>query len=200
VATVIGGDPELARAVVAHPGGRLRLVPTAPSDLARAVGLRDAAAAGLAEVTLDALRLPDGSLAVNALVVGTAPHRVSWASRATRTVVLLDGREVWRGRATTVVVAVGQFVAGHDVVPRGHPGDGRVELQVYALRRRERAAMRRRIPQGAHLPHPRIRQWSGRRFEVRLRSARRLCVDGVRRRRIRAISVHVEPSAYRLVV
>jgi diacylglycerol kinase family enzyme len=200
VATVLGGDVELARAVAEHPGGRLRLVPTGPSDLARAVGLGEASGAGLVEVPLDALRLADGSLAVNAVVIGSAPHRVRWGSRAPRTTIRLDGREVWRGRATTVVVAVGQFVDGHDLVPRGHPGDGRVELQVFALRRRERAAMRRRLPQGAHMPHPRIQQWSGRRFEVRVRTARRLEVDGARRGRIRELKVLVEPAAYRLVV
>ena len=36
-------------------------------------------------------------------------------------------------RATTVVVLVGQYLRGADVSPRGHPGDGAAEVQVYAM-------------------------------------------------------------------
>ena len=36
--------------------------------------------------------------------------------------MLLDGRPWFAGPATTVVIAIGQFLRGLDVVPRGHPG------------------------------------------------------------------------------
>ena len=70
------------------------------------------------------------------------------------------------------MVASGQYLRGADLVPRGHPGDGRVEVQVYAVRRGERAAMRSRLPQGVHLPHPDITQTSGRQVEIRADRAR----------------------------
>ena len=94
--------------------------------------------------------------------------------------VVIDTRVVHDGAALAVVVASGQYLRGNDVVPRGHPGDGRAEVQVYSLTRGERAAMRERLPLGVHLPHPRIRTASGRRVEVQaMGSPRPVEVDGV---------------------
>ena len=53
-----------------------------------------------------------------------------------RLLVTVDGRTVHDGPATSVVVANGQFSGTADLAPRGHPGDGRLEVQVYALRPR----------------------------------------------------------------
>ena len=77
------------------------------------------------------------------------------------------------------MVASGQYLRGIDVVPRGHPGDGRVEVQVYAVAAGERAGVRARLPQGVHLPHPDITQTTGRRVE----SWRRTRPVGARGRR-----------------
>ena len=67
----------------------------------------------------------------------------------------LDGRPWFSGPATTVVVATGQFLRGLDLVPRGHPGDGKAEVQVYALRRAGAAARcAARLATGAHVPAP----------------------------------------------
>ena len=61
--------------------------------------------------------------------------------------------------------------------------------------------MRRRLPQGTHLPHPRIAQTTGRRVEIRGRSgALPLEVDGVAGRRRRRVTVAVVPAAFLLVV
>ena len=62
---------------------------------------------------------------------------------------------------TTVVFAVGQWRRGLDLVPRGHPGDGRVEVQVYALRPGERRAMRRRLATGEPPAAPAIAHRDG---------------------------------------
>ena len=104
--------------------------------------------------------------AVNMVVVGTAPDRTGWFTGAPDLRVEVDGRVVHDGPATTVVVASGQYLRGHDVVPRGHPGDGRAEVQVYAVPRGQRAGVRSRLPQGVHLPHPDITQTTGRRVDV----------------------------------
>ncbi len=161
---VTGGDADLARAVAANPGARVQFHPDPTSDLARALGL---ATPGPGQMVLpvDALRW-SGGLAVNMVVIGTAPDRVRAWTRPRAALVVLDGRPLFDGRATTVVIANGEFLRGRDVVPRGHPGDGRLEVQVYALGARERGLMRRRLPRGVHVPHPRIVTGTGRTVRV----------------------------------
>jgi diacylglycerol kinase family enzyme len=100
------------------------------------------------------------------LVIGVAPDRARWFTRSHALEVRVDDRVVHAGPATAVVVANGQFLRGADLVPRGHPGDGRLEVQVYAVGRSARAGVRARLPQGIHLPHPQIVQASGRRIEI----------------------------------
>src|SRR5262249_59072923 len=97
---------------------------------------------------------PAALAAGNGVVIGTAPDRQHWWSRAPGVQVTVDDRVVHEGGATGVVIANGQFLHANDVVPRGHPGDGRIELQVYSVPRRERGALRRRVRDGSHLPHP----------------------------------------------
>ena len=101
-----------------------------------------------------------------------------------------------------MVVATGQFLRGLDVVPRGHPGDGKAEIQVYELERRERRPMRARLASGAHVPHPRIRQRSARTIELRFRPPGPLEVDGVGAPGVAARHHDRGPfrSAYRLLV
>ena len=91
---------------------------------------------------------------MNMVVLGTPPDRTGWFSAGARAA----GRRstaavVHDGPATTVVVANGQFLRGHDLVPRGHPGDGRAEVQVYALRRGRAPGDARPAPAG-HPPAP----------------------------------------------
>jgi diacylglycerol kinase family enzyme len=115
--------------------------------------------------------------------------------------VLVNGRELATGRATTVVVASGQFFDGLDVVPRGHPGDGRLEVQVYALRRGERRAMRARLPQGVHLPHPHITTSTGRQVEIHVQGGRLpLTIDGVAHEPVADLTVTLIPGALRLML
>ena len=200
-----GGDDALAGAVAAHPGARFQFDAARGSDFARAVGL-----AGVGErtteVECDTLDVDvDGVsvLAVNMVVVGTAPDRQRWWSRSPRVHVAVDGRVVHDGRAGAVVVANGQHLRGNDVVPRGHPGDGRVEVQVYALARAERRPMRARLRDGTHVPHPRIRSASGRRVEIR--GGGEVEVDGIRAASgrpasMKVVTVVVAPAAFTLLV
>jgi hypothetical protein len=207
--TVEGDDVALAEAVARHPGARFAFVPSQTSDFARAVGLLGTSAAsaprsGTTELPCDALRVEfDGRelFAVNMLILGVPPDEQRWSSGSARARVVIDKRVVHDGAALAVVVASGQFLRGNDIVPRGHPGDGRAEVQVYSLTRGERRAMRERLPLGVHLPHPRIRTASGRRIEVQAIGAPRpLEVDGVVAGRVSEVAVTVVPAAFTLLV
>ena len=151
---IAGDDRTLAAAVTR--GGADPLVhfePTAASDLARAVGLGAAPRRGVA-LPCDLLALDgDGPRACNMIVFGDPPDRLTFLSRPKKVAVAVDGRVLFDGAATTIVVATGEFLRGLDVVPRGHPGDGRAEVQVYSLRGNERAALRARLRTGTHVPH-----------------------------------------------
>ena len=207
VATVTGDDRALATWLAAFdpaaPAPLVRFVPQG-SDLARAVGLaateRDAdrARRGIA-LPLDAIATePIG--AVNSVVVGRRPDRLRAWHRSRPLSVVVDDRIVFDGAATSVVVMNGQYLGDADVAPRGHPGDGRLEVQVYALGAGERAAMRRRLPVGAHVPHPRIVTTTGR--EILVRAGRKLPVslDGHPAGSAVTLALRVRPGAVRLLV
>lgn len=215
---VTGDDAALAAVAAAHPGALVRFRPVG-SDLARAVGLRAEAEPSGVAVPIDAIALEPGepgegepaepgtapalALALNMVVLGPPPGRLRAMARSAPVQVRVDGRAVHAGPATTVVIANGQFLDGDDVVPRGHPGDGRLEVQVYALGRGERRAMRARLPTGTHVPHPRITTAVGRRVEVDVETGARACalqVDGRHRPPVRTLRATVAPAVIRLLV
>jgi hypothetical protein len=208
---VVGGDRALAAAVAGTPGALVRFRPDGSSDLARAVGLAPGGAADLMGTALpldllslnvgDGLSLSDKRAACNMCVLGTPPDRLRWSSPALEIALELDGRPWFSGRTTTVVVATGQFLRGLDIVPRGHPGDGRAEVQVYELARRERRPMRARLPTGSHVPHPRIQQRSARTITLRSAPPARWEVDGSPDPSPAPVTtISVVPGAYRLLV
>jgi YegS C-terminal NAD kinase beta sandwich-like domain len=195
-----GDDASLAACVENAPGALVRFRSSSDSDLARAVGGSSSGTPVGTELPMDALVLADGSLAVNMVVLGTPPDRLTRFSRRVALTVDLDGNRWFDGTATTVLVAVGQWLRGCDVVPRGHPGDGRVETQVYRLRARERREMRRRLPTGGHLPHPRILARTARTLEIEAATPLALEVDGVGRPAVSRLLAEVRSDAYRLLV
>ncbi|HLG00593.1 MAG TPA: hypothetical protein VI916_08985 [Acidimicrobiia bacterium] len=197
--TVVGGDADLARAASEARGRPLRFDPRSDSDLARVLGLAhgDGEAVGLA---VDAMDVGDLGWCVNAVVVGTAPDRVRWWHRRREARVVVDDREAFVGPAFAVVIANGQFLRGCDLVPKGHPGDGRLEVQVYAVEPRERTEMRRRLSGGGHLPHPGIHQFRGRRVSVSCAHARSLEIDGLPVEPMDTVSAAVLPGVIRLAV
>ena len=200
---VDGDDATLAAAVRDQPGARVEFRPGSGSDLARALGGHPSGD-GAWEVGVDALRVvADGRelFGVNMVVVGVAPDRASWFTATPALRVRVDERVVHDAKATAVVVASGQYLRGGDLVPRGHPGDGRAEVQVYAVGRGERAGVRARLPQGVHLPHPDITQTSGRQVEIRAdRGELPLEIDGVSLPRAALVTVEVVPEAFVLVL
>jgi hypothetical protein len=198
---VQGDDTALAEWVANHPGSLLSFRPTAESDLARAVGINDSAgAAGETEMQLDALRLGTGAVAVNMVVLGTSPDRLGRFTRRISARLSVDGAAIATERTTTIVIATGQFLRGLDVVPRGHPGDGRLEVQVYRLRPPERRTMRQRLVSGTHIPHPRIAQRPARHVEIVATKPLALEIDGKPRPPVRALTVDIVSGAYRLLV
>ena len=140
---VAGGDADLAAAAAANPCALVQFRPDSTSDFAGAVGLgvaepgREPVAPQGTEVTLDLLRLDDDRAAVNMLVLGTPPDSFA-AIRPKIGGLRVDERTVFLGPCTAVVIAIGQFRRGLDLVPRGHPGDRRAEVQIYTVPGRER--------------------------------------------------------------
>jgi hypothetical protein len=196
---VSGGDTDLAAAVSAHPGAPIRFTPTRASDLARALGLRGPPT-GNTVLACDAIELPDGSPAVNAVVFGIPPDKQQRWHRRRRVEVEIDGRRAAQARALCVIVANGQYLRGFDVVPRGHPGDGRLEVHVYALESRERPPMQHRLTAGRHLPHPHITESSGRRVTVRWDHAVEWEADGQPRGEITEATLLLVPGVVNLIV
>jgi hypothetical protein len=200
---VTGDDTALAAAVPSD-HERVPLVRFVPegSELAKAIGVAPAPEAPVRGIALplDAMDT-DAGVAVNLVVLGPPPGALRAWHRARHVTVTVDGRAVHDGPATTVVVANGQFDGPADLAPRGHPGDGRVEVQVYALRPGERAAMRRRLPTGTHVPHPRITATTGRAVEITAPGARLpVTVDGRPTGRVERFSATVRHPALRLLL
>lgn len=197
---VAGEDAALAAALAGAGADPLvRFSPSPDSDLARAVGLAGEGTGGLV-LPLDLLRLGSGGVAVNAVVVGVPPDRLQWWHRPFAVEVEVDGT-AFTARATSVVIATGQFLRGVDVSPRGHPGDGWCEVQVYALAPGQRRPMRSRLRSGSHLPHPGITTRRGRSVSVRCGRAVPVEVDGKNAvKEATGVSVEVVPAAFRLLI
>jgi hypothetical protein len=106
----------------------------------------------------------------------------------------------WRGRIVGAfnVGRVGRF----DVVPSAHPNDGRFEtLEVAAsMPWRQRLAARRRLPTGAHLPHPSISVRHVRHAAWTFARPVRCIIDGVEHDTITTLEVRIEPDAFGVIV
>ena len=154
---------------------------------------------------LDVLAIVSGdatpdTLAVNSVVVGVPPDRLRSWHRPAGLSVEIDGTAVEAAAATTLVVMNGQYLRHLDVSPRGHPGDGVAEAQLYALPPGARRAMRSRLATGAHLPHPAITIRRAHRVLVRAPRPVALEVDGMPAGRITSLEIMLRPAAYRLLV
>lgn len=110
-------------------------------------------------------------------------------------------RPPWRRggwlRGPAIVVMNAQFLGHHDVAPRGHPNDGRVEVFEIApsMSVRDRLVARRRARHAGHVPHPSITVRSVRRAEWTFAAPMALRVDGRRLGTVRLLAVSVEPDA-----
>jgi hypothetical protein len=84
----------------------------------------------------------------------------------------------WRGPILVVMNA--QYIGRADVAPRGHPNDGRVDvLEVdAAMSIRQRILAARRLPIGAHVPHPLVRTRSVTNASLVIPPSAKVEVDG----------------------
>lgn len=198
-----GDDGALARAVENWRGSDplLQWEPTPTADLARALGIRAGQAPQGLALACDLLRASGAPApAVNALTLGPFPP--GRLAKSTDTIVEIDGRTVFHGPATTVVVASGEFLAGNDVFPTGHPGDGRAEVMVLGLAPGDRAAFRQRLTNANHIPHPDVTVASGTSIDITMDRAEKLVGDGGAWTvpDVRAVQIRVESGAFRLLV
>jgi hypothetical protein len=125
-------------------------------------------------------------------------------------VVLADGRLhlfvaslVARNRLWTraFVAMNAQFLSnGWNAGPRAHPGDGLLDTYDVRLKPGQLQAVRARLPDGSHLPHPGIRERRAAAVQVELERALPLRLDGERVGQARVLSVRVEPDALVIVI
>jgi hypothetical protein len=93
-----------------------------------------------------------------------------------------------------------EFLGAWDVAPRAHPNDGLLDTLHVRLAFRDLPAVRARLPAGAHLPHPGVRERRAPAAEVDLGRILTVWVDGERVGKASALSVRVEPDALTVVV
>lgn len=106
---------------------------------------------------------------------------------------LVARRSWWAGRV--LVVANAAFMGKANVAPRAHPGDGRLDVLDCRLPVTARVRARSRLESGAHVPHPGIEQRRAAAAQFDLDPPLDVYCDGRRRvRRVRALSVRVEPA------
>ena len=103
---------------------------------------------------------------------------------------------------TRAVVAMNaSWIGTWNVAPRAHPNDGRLDVYEAHLSAGDLLAVRRRLPLGAHLPHPRIRERRAATVEITLDRPRQLWIDGRRSGHAAGlIRFSVLPDALRVVV
>lgn len=107
-------------------------------------------------------------------------------------------RRWWRGEVVAAMNA--QYLGDWDVAPRGHPGDGRLEVLRGSLPLGQRLEARRRLPTGRHLPHPAISLERTAATQVDLERPAPLYLDGTPLGPVRRLSLRVEPDALTCVV
>jgi hypothetical protein len=92
-----------------------------------------------------------------------------------------------------------QYFAGRDLVPRGHPNDGRVEVLSVAATMgfRQRLLAWSRSRTGRHLPHPHVSVRSVKEITI-LARGRMVVVDGARGGRADEVNIRVRPDAAQL--
>lgn len=109
-------------------------------------------------------------------------------------------RRSWTGRVLAVMNS--QWVGDRNVVPAGHPNDGRLDLIDARLGIRDLIAARKRVATGTHLPHPDIsvRRVRTEPVTVDFESSTPCWVDGVSIGSVRSITLRCVPDAVTVVV
>lgn len=188
-ATIVYSDAEAREAVetARRTGQTVPVLGLAGGDLWRTLGGR-----GSPAEAEERLRSPDAM---------TFPVDVGAA--------LLDGRLHWfvahlvarsRGWRQAVVAMNAQWYGDWDLGPRSHPNDGLLDIYEARLSFNDTLKVRRRVRQGAHLPHPGIKERRVPAVQVTLDPELPVELDGVVVARARQLSIRVEPDALIVVV
>jgi len=123
--------------------------------------------------------------------------------------VLVDGLLHWfvahlvartPGWGRAFVAMNAQWWGRWNLGPRAHPGDGVLDTYRADLSLADRLKVRARLPAGAHLPHPGIRERRVAALQVEFPRAVPVALDGQRSGRARSLSLRVEPDALTVVV
>ena len=123
--------------------------------------------------------------------------------------VLVDGRLhlfvahlVARNRWWTkaVVAMNAQWVRGWNLGPKSHPNDGRLDVFESSLRVGDLAKVRRRLPSGSHLPHPRITSRRVAATTIELDRTLPVRLDGEVVDEGRSLVIRLEPDVLRVVI
>ena len=120
--------------------------------------------------------------------------------------VLADGRihlfvaHVMAGSRLRFAAPNAQWFGEWNLGPRGHPNDGRLDVYEGRLSWLEWRQVRRRLPQGAHLPHPHIEERRVPAVQVTFPVPLPLRIDGRAVGDVHTLSVRVAPDALRVVV
>jgi hypothetical protein len=124
--------------------------------------------------------------------------------------VLLDGRleffvahlvvrnRFWTGRIVAAMNST--WLGSWDLGPKAHPNDGLLDVTDARLRPTELLAVRRRLPTGSHLPHPRMAMRRVPAEQLDLERPTPVHLDGRLVGRFRRLSMRVEPDALTVVV
>ena len=124
--------------------------------------------------------------------------------------VLLDGRlhwfvsslvargPWWRGRAFLAMNAA--WLGPWNIAPKAHPSDGLLDALDVKVSPAQWQAVKRRLPQGDHLPHPGIRMRRAPAMQVDLGKPTPVWLDGVPVGSFTNLSVRVEVDALTVVV
>lgn len=185
-AVLVRSDAE-ARAVVTEARRHDRPVPPLGllgGDLCRTVGGRG-----------DEARLCSGEATVLPVDLGSVliDGRLHWFVAH-----LVARRSWWRGRVLAAMNA--EYIGHWDVSPRGHPGDGQLDLLDGNLSFTDRLKARRRLPLGTHVPHPGIEQRRVASGQVAFDGATPIWLDGERVAEATNLSLRIEPEALVCVV
>jgi hypothetical protein len=180
------------------------------SDREARCALEDARSAG---ASLPVLGLLGGDLARTLGALGEE-RRLRSSDAMTFSVdvgeVVIDGRSprlfvahvIARTRTWRRVFAAcnAQFVGVWNVAPRGHPNDGLLDCFDAHLSAMDMVKIRPRLPQGAHLPHPAIKESRVATASVEFERPVHVWLDGEHVGRARTIAVRAEPDALEVVV
>lgn len=179
---VCDGDASLALAL-----SRGRDAVVTAGDMAITVGCSTGPVVGAI-----ARRLPVDLLEVDIVTDDGVRNMVASSHVSIRGAFLRGGR--LRGEVHWIMNA--QHHGGRDLVPRGHPNDGRFEVLSVDSRMgpRQRLIAWRRARTGGHLPHPSLKVRSTTDVEIDSRGSI-IVIDGVRVGRADAVRVRVRADA-----